>query len=229
MIPFGGALELVTVRLDVSSSVAGELERRLTFEERQRARRLVFERDRRRFIVRRGRLRQLLGARLGVRPEAVELDTGPGGKPELAWGGTGAGLRFSVSHTGDVASYAFTRGRDVGIDIETVRAWPEAEDIAALSFSPSELEVWRTIPPKDKPLAFSTWWTRKEAFVKATGDGLSRALDNFDVTFAPDEPARILRVGDSPGDDCGWRLRAYSPGPGLIGAVVVQELAMARR
>src|SRR5438876_1039495 len=79
------------------------------------------------------------------------------------------------------------------------------------------------LDPSDKPLAFFSCWTRKEAFIKALGDGLSHPLDRFDVSFEPGEPARILRVDSTPGDRCGWTLYSFVPGPGLIGAIVAQK------
>ena len=92
-------------------------------------------------------------------------------------------------------------------------------------FSHGENEVYRSLEPCDKPLGFFNCWTRKEAFIKALGDGLSHPLDRFDVSLAPGEPARILRVGGTAGDHCGWTLHSLRPGPGLIGAIVVQQVA----
>src|SRR2546430_12128353 len=96
-------------------------------------------------------------------------------------------------------------------------------DIAARMFSRRESEAYRALDPSDKPLAFFSCWTRKEAFIKALGDGLSHPLDRFDVSFEPGEPARILRVDSTPGDRCGWTLYSFLTGPGLIGAIVAQK------
>ncbi len=134
-------------------------------------------------------------------------------------------LRFNCSHSDDVAAYAFSPGREIGIDIESVRTIHDAEDIAARFFSRREYEAYLALEPRDRPLGFFNCWTRKEAFVKALGDGLDYPLDRFDVTLAPGEPAKILRVENTPGDHCGWTLHSFVPGPGLIGALVVQKPA----
>ena len=102
---------------------------------------------------------------------------------------------------------------------------PDADVIAARMFSRGENEVYRTLDLRDKPLGFFNCWTRKEAFIKALGDGLYYPLDRFDVSLAPGDPARILRVESTTGDRCGWTLHRCWPGPGLIGAIVVQQVA----
>jgi len=165
----------------------------------------------------------LLAARLDIGADSVELVYGERGKPALARRVAASNLRFSVSHCDDVAVYAFAFGREVGIDVEAVRVIPDADDIAARMFSRRESEAYRALDPSDKPLAFFSCWTRKEAFIKALGDGLSHPLDRFDVSFEPGEPARILRVDSTPGDRCGWTLYSFVPGPGLIGAIVAQK------
>ncbi len=160
-----------------------------------------------------------------MRPESVELAYGGHGKPAVARRRVPSDLRFNVSHSDDVAVYAFSRGREIGIDIESVRAIHDAEDIAARFFSRREYEAYLALGPSDRPLGFFNCWTRKEAFVKALGDGLDYPLDRFDVTLAPGEPAKILRIENTPGDHCGWTLYGFVPGPGLIGAIVVQKFA----
>lgn len=194
----------------------------LSVPERHRARLFAFDRDRHRFIVARARLRQLLGTRLGVRPEAVELVYGARGKPALAPGGAGAALRFNVSHREDVTVFAFSVGREIGIDVEAIRPIPDADAVAARFFSPRENAAYRALAPRDRLLGFYACWTRKEAFIKALGDGCYYALDRFDVSLAPGEPARILRVAGMPGDQCGWRMESFAPAPGYVAAAVVQ-------
>lgn len=214
-----GAIEVVVTWLDPRPEAVRALPAWLCDAERQRAGRFHFDRDRRRFIVARARLRQLLAARLGVRPESVELVYGKNGKPALARRFTDTHWRFNVSHCGDVAVYAFSPGCEVGIDIEAIRAVREADDIAARFFSRRENEAYLALAPRDKPLGFFNCWTRKEAFVKALGEGLSMRLDQFDVSLAPGEPARVLRVEGAPGDASGWHLESFSPLPGFIAAL----------
>lgn len=221
----GGTFEVVSVRLDAEVAASGELAQCLSDGERLRASRFIFERDRRRFIVGRARLRHLLASRLGVQPHAVELVYGPHGKPALSRRFADSDLRFNLSRSEEVAVYVFSRGREIGIDVEAVRVMRDADDIAARFFSPRENKSYCTLDPRDKPLGFFNCWTRKEAFIKALGDGLCHPLDCFDVSLAPNEPARILRVENTSGDVCGWALHGFSPGPGLISAVVIRKSA----
>lgn len=218
------AIEVVVTRIDVGPDTVGASAALLSAEERERARRFALDRDRRRFTVARARLRQLLGMRLGVRPGSVELTYGQRGKPALGGALAHSGLQFNVSHCDDVAVYAFSPAREIGVDIEAVRVIPGADEIAAHAFSPRENAAYLALAPRDRPLGFFNCWTRKEAFVKALGDGLSHGLGRFDVSLAPGMPARILRVDSTPGDRCGWALHGFVPGPGLTGALVVQRV-----
>jgi 4'-phosphopantetheinyl transferase len=194
-------LDLVVARLDIP--VSAEV---LSNAERERAARFTSERDRRRFSVARATLRRLLAARLGVRAEEVELVYGEHGKPALGGRCADSGLRFNVSHCEDLAVYAFARGREVGIDVETVRWFADADDVAARFFSPAEYEEYAALDALDKPRGFFNCWTRKEAFLKAIGDGLNHPLQSFDVS----------RVG-------GWEIESFVPAPGFVAAVVTER------
>ena len=218
----GNAFNVVMARLDLKSETVRASAALLSDMERQRASRFAFDRDRRRFTVARAWLRQLLAARLGVRPESVELVNGAHGKPALARCCANSDLRFNVSHSDDVAVYAFSCGREIGIDVEAIRVLQDADDIAARFFSRRENEAYLALDPPDRPRGFFNCWTRKEAFVKALGDGLHYPLDRFDVSLAPGEPARILRVAEIHGDDCGWRMDSVFPAPGFVAAVVLE-------
>jgi len=214
--------ELVVHPLDID---AGPLAGLLSADERERAGRFAFGRDRRRYIVARARLRQLLGERLGAAPESLRFVYKPHGKPALARCPGQRDLRFNVSHCGEVAAYAFAEGREVGVDIEEVRELSDADDIAMRFFSRRERAAYMRLPVRERPQGFFNCWTRKEAFIKALGSGLSCPLDSFDVSFAPGRPARILRVGRVgrvAASRCGWTLRSFVPGPGLVGAVALQ-------
>jgi len=191
--------------------------------ERQRANRFAFDRDRHRFIVARALLRRLLGARLGTRPEAVELVYGPHGKPALAPRHAPADLRFNLSHSEDLAAYAFAHGREIGVDVEAVRSMCDADAIAARFFSARENQTYLSLDSRDRPRGFFHCWTRKEAFIKALGDGLSCPLDRFDVSLAPGEPARILRLARAPGDGRRWRMESFAPAAGFVAALVAED------
>jgi 4'-phosphopantetheinyl transferase len=216
------AVEVIVTRPAIEPEAVRAATELLSEVERRRAARFVHDRDRSRFIVTRARLRRLLAERLDVRPESVELAYGAHGKPALAPRLAGATLRFNVSHCDDVAVFAFASGREVGIDVEAVRVMEDADDVAARFFSRAENDAYRALDPRDRPQGFFNCWTRKEAFVKALGSGLSHPLDRFDVSLTPGEPAKLLRVADTPGDDCGWRLRSLSPCPGFVAAVVTE-------
>jgi 4'-phosphopantetheinyl transferase len=220
-----GAVELLWIRLDDELAATDDLAQCLSDAERLRAGRFVFERDHRRFIAGRAQLRHHLAQRLGTHAELVELDYGPRGKPRLAGSFAESRLRFNVSHCGDVALYAFACGREVGVDVEAVREMRDADAIAAGFFSRRENEAYLALDPSERPLGFFRCWTRKEAFIKALGDGLHYPLDAFDVSLAPGEPARILRVGEVAGSACGWTLHDVDPGleSRFAAAVVVSD------
>lgn len=219
----GEHFEARVIRLEKNIEEIRALRKLLSDTERRRADRFVFDRDRNRFIVARASLREMLATRLNVRPESVELTYGAHGKPALAHRYADSDLRFNVSHSDDVAVCAFSLGREIGIDIEVVRPIPDADDIAAQFFSRRENEAYLALDARDKPLGFFYCWTRKEAFIKAIGDGLDHPLDSFDVSLAPGEPAKILRFKDMPGSECGWNLNSFSPLPGFIAAVVTEN------
>ncbi|MGA8864067.1 MAG: 4'-phosphopantetheinyl transferase superfamily protein [Terracidiphilus sp.] len=219
----GEHFEATVIRLEKNVEEIRVLWKLLSDMERRRADRFAFDHDRNRFIVARASLRELLATRLGVRPESVELTYGVHGKPALARRFADPDLRFNISHSDDVAVYAFSLGREIGIDIEVLRSIPDADDIAARFFSRRENEAYLALDPSEKPLGFFNCWTRKESFIKAIGDGLYHPLDSFDVSLAPGEPAKILRVKDMPGSECGWCLNSFSPLPGLIAAVVTEN------
>ena len=193
----------------------------LSDDERRRAERFVFDRDRFRFILGRTRLRQLLGARLDVAPSSIEFTYGTRGKPSLSSVFAGSGLRFNVSHCGNLAVYAFAWHREIGVDVEAVAPIPDADAIAARFFSRRENATYSSLRPSERPLGFFNCWTRKEAFIKALGDGLSYSLDRFDVSLAPDEPAQLLHVESALAPEDRWSMWSFSAAPGYVAAVVI--------
>jgi len=216
-------IEIVVASLDVPAcdvDIASEV---LSVDERRRADRFVFKPDRNRYIVARAQLRKLLGDRLQVSPESIEFCYGEYGKPALANQLTGQPLYFNVSHSDDVAVYAFSRSRELGVDVEAIADMSDRDEVAAHCFSNQEIRKYKQLDDSDKPLGFFNCWTRKEAFVKALGDGLQCPLNSFDVTLSPGEPAEILRIGEHTGRECGWKLFSFAPLPGFVGAVAVQS------
>ena len=202
--------EIVAVRLDVAPATVGAMHALLSSAERQRARRIPSGRVRARFIVARARLRQLLGMRLGVRPECIALTTTPNGKPILDRGCGETKLRFNVAHCEDVAAFALGGDDDgeVGIDIEAVRVLSDADQLADRFFSSAERAAYRALAPADRPLGFFNCWTRKEALMKAQDEGWGYQLEPFDVTLA---------LGER------WRVTSFAPAPGFVGAVVTER------
>lgn len=221
--PIIDVIEVEMACLDVDFETVEYLKSLLSAQELNRADRFALGHERRRFIVARATLRRMLGQRLQIRPKKIELVYGKRGKPALAPGLASSGLRFNISHHDEFAIYAFAFGREVGIDIEEIRYIPDADDVASFIFSPHERELYKALDAPDKMRGFFNCWTRKEAFIKALGAGLSYPLDSFDVSLAPDEPARFIHVNGASDIDCGWRLHAFEPQPGLVAAVAAPQ------
>jgi 4'-phosphopantetheinyl transferase len=203
-----------------------ELAVTLAPDEQERAERFRFERDRIRYVAARGSLRRILGRYLRIAPAALSFTYSNYGKPALAPTGEDAGLlSFNISHSGDWAACAVTLDRRVGVDIEQAR--PELADgtIAERFFSPREVAALRLLPHNEQAAAFFRCWTRKEAFVKARGEGLSLPLDRFDVSLLPGEPPALLRTLDDPAEAERWRVFALPVPPGYEAAVVVEARA----
>ena len=175
--------------------------RLLTPEEIVRAERFHFDRHRRRFIVRRGALRRLVGAYLSRDPAAVVFKEGDKGKPFVEQEKVSASerLHFNLSDSKDLALYAFTRGAELGVDVEILRPMPDGLNIAEHFFSLEEQEALRRVPASCQDLAFFNCWTRKEAYIKAIGKGLSEPLDRFSVTLRPEDPVKFVHLGATPG------------------------------
>jgi 4'-phosphopantetheinyl transferase len=193
----------------------------LADDERQRAERFLFPRDRAHFTVARGLLRVLLGHYLGSLPQHLRFAYGPHGKPVLTLATQGPHLHFNVSHSHGLALYACTWGRDIGVDVERIRPAVARENIAEHFFSPREVTTLRSLPPAVQATAFFACWTRKEAFIKAKGMGLTLPLHQFDVAFAPGESAALLRTAWDAQEVHYWSLRDLDPAPEYRAAVAV--------
>ena len=198
-----------------------QLAQTLSYDEMMKAERFRFERDRRRFIVGRGVLRTILGCYLAVEPDKVQFRYSPRGKPYLAERFDSHRLRFNLAHSHEIALYALTCGREIGVDLEYIRPMLDMEQIAARFFSVRENAALCDIPDDQKLEAFFSCWTRKEAYIKATGEGLARPLDQFEVSLAPGEPAQLLSVEGTSEETANWSLEALVPVPGYVAAVAV--------
>jgi len=167
-------------------------------------------------------LRQILGAYLSLAPAHLRFDLSARGKPELAPGSNPLHLRFNLSHTHGLALVAVTRRREVGVDVEWSRPVAEATQIAERFFSPQESARLRALPAEQRPAAFFNCWTRREAYLKATGEGIAESPDRIEVTCAPREPARLLGVRGDPQAAVRWQLQELSPGPSYVAALAVK-------
>jgi 4'-phosphopantetheinyl transferase len=186
----------------------------LSQDEIEKANRLHFEKDRRSYMISRGLLRSILAAYLGLEPSEIEFQYSTHGKPFLR----NQAMYFSVSHSGDRVLYAFCKNCDLGVDLEQVRELDDAGIIAQRFFAVSEcLELCATRQPT-RTRAFFCCWTRKEAYIKAMGQGLSLALDSFQVPMAP-APMGNLRIRIGPDAFCDGNLRHLDPAPGYVGAL----------
>jgi 4'-phosphopantetheinyl transferase len=194
----------------------------LTPDEQGRAESYHFRRDRNSFIVARGVLRLILARYLNRAPDELRFAYSPHGKPALLESDDALSLRFNVSHSHEMALYAFTRERAVGIDIEFIHEDFASLQVAGHFFSRSEETMLRSLPSDARARAFFNCWTRKEAYIKARGEGLSYPLDKFSVSLLPGEPASLLQVDDDPLECSRWTLYELSPGQGYVAALAVE-------
>ncbi len=217
-----GEVHVWSIRLDPPPERVENLGRALSADEWERARRFRFDKHRRQYVVGRGALRTLLAAYLGTRPEAVRFTYGPRGKPFLAPDLDDSGLQFNLSNSDELALAGFVRGREIGVDVEFLRPMKDCEEIAERFFSESERQVLRTIPFPAKQEAFFNCWTRKEAYLKAVGEGLAAPLDSFDVTLAFGEPPRMLTLNGDAGRAATWFFHHLRPAEEYVGAVAIE-------
>lgn len=177
---------------------------------------------RRRFVICRTTLRAILGRYLERPPGELTFAQGPYGKPYLNAVRTSGHIRFNVAHSHELALVAVSQGRELGVDLERMRPLDDIDDIVARSFAPAEQLVLDRLPPRDRLSTFYRYWTLKEAYLKACGVGLSRALADVDVTRAESRP---LYLPDAAGTPHYWCGRALDPAAGYCGALVVEGRA----
>lgn len=208
------------VFLDQRESRIRQLETTLSDEEKTRAERFHFQKDRDHFIVARGVLRDILSRYLKRQAEQLSFCYNDYGKPKLAE--DSKRLNFNVSHSGGIALYTVTCGREVGIDVEQIRPDFAEEPIAERFFSQDEVAVFCDLESHEKKEAFFNCWTRKEAFIKATGKGVSFGLDNFDVCLVPGKSAALLSVKGDREEARRWSLINLDIKPGYKAALAVE-------
>jgi 4'-phosphopantetheinyl transferase len=210
------------VDLEASPAVIERCATILSPSERARAERYVFERHRRRWTVARAALRLLLGRYLDVELGAIEFDFNKFGKPSLAGSYEEGKIEFNLSHSAEMALYAFTRDRLVGVDVEYMRDDLDYDGMARQSFSLQEQDILRKLVGEEKRQAFFRGWTCKEAYAKALGKGFSQAFDHFTVSLLPSQPYALLQQADDDRELTRWSFVALDAGPDYAGALVVE-------
>lgn len=213
-----GAVHVWRISLDQPDEALERFRRTLEPDEISRAGRFHFEKHRRHFVVARGFLRIVIARYLETQPESLRFSYGAYGKPALA---SEHVLRFNLSHSHEVALLAVALDAELGVDVEHVRADFASEDIARRFFSRAEVEVFNALPREEQVAAFFRCWTRKEAYIKAIGKGLSQPLDAFDVTLAPGAAPSLLRAEDD--DASRWLLSDIDVGERYAGALAVER------
>jgi 4'-phosphopantetheinyl transferase len=199
------------------ANVSDADESQLSADERERADRFRFPEVRRAFVQGRLFLRRILARTLQGDPAALRFGLEGNGKPKL----DGFDLAFNLSHSGGQALCAIAGTGPVGVDVETASPSRDLMGLARRYFASDEFESLQSLPDEERMAAFYRCWTRKEAFIKAIGEGLSRPLDSFSVEFRTGVAARFLRIGLDPEEPRRWRLCDLDPGSGFAAALVV--------
>ena len=204
-------------RLSLSPDRLRSLAGTLSPDERERAARFHLDKHREAFIAGRGVLRSVLSTYTGMAPREIVFRYAARGKPDLP----GSLIHFNVSHSGDLAVYALAREPLIGADIERIHEIPDAQAIARRFFSPPEYAELLALRPEQRQVGFFNCWTRKEAYVKAIGDGLSAPLDGFQVSLSPGHPAAFVQIDGSAAKAAEWSLIDLQPESGFAGAVAI--------
>ena len=210
-----GELHLWRAGLDLTDEELAPLVRVLSPDELDRATRFHFTRDRRRFMAARGVLRSVIAGYLRRPAHEISFVYGSRGKPALANGD----LQFNLAHSGGLAIIGLTRSGQLGVDVERIRPLEDMMQLVNSFFSPLECQELTALPPEAQQSAFFACWTRKEAYVKAMGDGLAMPLDQFDMPVVSSEPPRLLHVDVMSNETTSWSLWDVPLEAGYVGSV----------
>jgi 4'-phosphopantetheinyl transferase len=208
--------------LDGFASSSRWLARTLNADERARSERFYFEQDRVRFIAGRGLLRTILGYYSGIEPGDLQFCYSSHGKPSLAETFKGSRIRFNLAHAHGFALYAVTFDREIGVDLEYIKPIAEAARIVHRFFSDQENTAFHTFTSDEKLEAFFRYWTCKEAYLKACGEGLTHPLDQIEISLVPGEPATLLSIRGDVREASRWFLQELHPATDLAAALVVE-------
>ena len=206
------------VSLDLPTDSVKSIETSLSADESQRAARFHFAGDRDRFIAAHGSLRDILARYLHCEPSQLNFSVNPYGKPALQ----DHKLEFNLSHSADFAMVVVAGAGKVGVDIERIRPGISSQVIARQYFSRNEVAELELLALEQREVAFFTCWTRKEAYIKAQGLGLSLPLDSFDVSLTPNESAIVRATRPDPKEAARWTLLSLHVDPRYESAVAVR-------
>lgn len=198
---------------------ANDLITLLSPDEQSRARAFRFPEHRARYIIAHASLRRILARYTRIAPQDLVFATDAFGKPDLLQ--SESALRFNLAHSEELAVCAITSNVPIGVDVESIKPIENLADIATRFFSPREVAALLALPADQHTRGFFNCWTRKEAYIKAIGKGLSQPLDQFEVSLAPGEPARFLFARDDPHIAERWSLFSLEPAPGYVGAIAI--------
>src|SRR5215203_1604983 len=207
--------------LNLNESFQSSFLKLLSPDEKNRAKKFRFAKDSQNFIIARGILRLLIGKYLEINPAEISFQYSESGKPSII---NNNSLQFNISHSRDIALFAFTKNFNIGVDVEFVNSNIEAKEIAANFFSTNEIKNLLALPEQQQTLGFFYCWTRKEAFIKAVGEGLSFPLDKFEVSLEPNKPAKLLATNRQPEDISKWSIFSLSPEANFVGSLVSEGL-----
>jgi 4'-phosphopantetheinyl transferase len=205
----------------------------LSPDEKIRAERFYFEKDRNRFIAGRGLLKTIIGGYMNMAPSRIAFIYGSFGKPALDLGVWHKSFEFNLSHSKDLVLYIFCLGHRVGIDVEYIRSMPDLDNFAEQFFSPRETEVLKSLPEDEKYDAFFKLWTCKEAFLKAHGSGLMTPLSHVEISLEADGPGLLRAIDGDSKQASRWHLESFYPAMGYRASLAIeghggQESARAR-
>jgi 4'-phosphopantetheinyl transferase len=217
-----GEVQLWRIDLEAVGADESGWQNVLSYDELERASRFHFARDRQRFAASRSVLRTLLAGYLATEPASVTISYSKNGKPSLGLAHEGSTIKFNISHSGGITLLAFVRGREIGVDVEQIRRDFDVQAIARRFFSLNEQQQLADVPADQNVDAFFRCWTRKEAYIKAIGEGLSLPLSEFDVALEAGESSALLATRPDGSEGGRWLLREVPAGPGYIAALCVR-------
>jgi 4'-phosphopantetheinyl transferase len=215
-----GAVHVFRIALPAAGTIVPATFPELSPDEIRRAERYVVEAPRRQFVATRVAVRRLLGEWLSVDPRDVAFEFAQFGKPRVAAAQNRDGLVFNVTHSGSWAVIAIGWQRSLGVDVETFDPRLNRDGLAGRFFSLDEQSQLAALPEPLRVAAFYRIWTTKEAYLKATGLGMSQPLDSFSVRADPQSPPAVLWASGDDADPARWHGTAFSPGEDAFGVVL---------